>query len=316
MGKKSNKIISITPSPKLKYKSISKKIHNKYANEYTDKNNNIIIPKLILILVKHFKPKKNDYYRRHVKYTEMDFIKGIINIIENNMYWRRYNGKVPGKYLNTIHNLYAKWGVYHCLYILLLETYFSKKKFEKLKNQSVDTTFCINLYGKECYGRNVKYKSKNGIKISALTDTNGIPISLALASGNVHDSTIAVEAHISKGLIDRETKKVKNNNKFKQNFFADAAYFSKKIYEPLEKKGYNVITDVNIRNTKNKEKLEKMKEIKKNYLKRGKKRFVVEQFNAWIMKFPKIMRVVEKTIKSFEGLVLLACSLIIKNKIT
>jgi hypothetical protein len=83
--------------------------------------------------------------------------------------------------------------VYECLYRIVLLSYYSTNKFNKLKYQSIDSTFIKNLYGAEIYGRDVKYKSKNGIKISVIVDANGVPNSIAVAGANNHDSKIAME---------------------------------------------------------------------------------------------------------------------------
>ena len=191
--KKNQKIEVITPEITKKNKKVCREIYNKYDKECIHDDNKpfINIPKLMEIIVTVLKPKVNPKFCNNQKFTEIDFINGIVEIIRNCMYWRRYkNGKIDGEYLRKRHKKYCEWGVYNCLYIILLDVYFSKNKFGKLKNQSFDTTFCINLYGSEMKGRNVKYKSKNGIKISTIDDNNGTPFSLAIASGNVSDNII------------------------------------------------------------------------------------------------------------------------------
>ena len=66
----------------------------------------------------------NASFATNKKYTEIDFIDGIINIIRNNTYWCRYNGKIKGTYLNKKHNEYCKLGVYECLYEVLINMYY------------------------------------------------------------------------------------------------------------------------------------------------------------------------------------------------
>jgi hypothetical protein len=97
--------------------------------------------------------------------------------------------------------------------------YFSTSKFNKLKYQSIDSTFVTNLFGGEIYGRNVKYKSKNGVKISTISDSNGIPVSIALAAGNKNDALI-LQTQINNELIETESNRVANNKRYKQTIFS------------------------------------------------------------------------------------------------
>ena len=76
---------------------------------------------------------------------------------------------------------------------------FYQKESTKLINQSIDSTFIRNLYGTELLKRNPKYKSKNGIKVSAADDINGVPVSLAIAEESDIDSgTHYVNCHLKK----------------------------------------------------------------------------------------------------------------------
>jgi hypothetical protein len=300
-----------------KYRKICKQIYTKYRNRFIKHENeklSLDVPYLLSILVEHLKPTKNSYYRRNIKYTDLDFINGIIDIINNGTYWNRYKGTVPGKYLNKKHNEYCNMGVYDCLYRVILKVYFCKSKYNKLKYQTVDTTFIRNLYGSEMLQRNVQYKSKNGIKVSAIDDVNGVPIALAIGAGAKNDAKIAIE-QINNTFIDTDTKRVCKSNKYKQNMYADAQYDSEEFIQTYQNNGYKVTTDVNIRNTKDEDKLKILKKRKKIYLKTQNKRIVVERGFAWLHKYPKLNRFVEKTVKSFSGLLLLACSFIVSNKL-
>ena len=95
------------------------------------------------------KRKTNSSYAHNVKYHLSDIVQGIIDVLENCSYWIRYKGIVKGEYLRQKHKEYEKIGVYACLYKIILEIYLSKRKYQKLKNLSIDTTFIRNLYGDE-----------------------------------------------------------------------------------------------------------------------------------------------------------------------
>ena len=319
MIRKDQKIEVIKPPTRIKYKKFCKNIYRKYRKQYISHNDNnqpiIDTSFLTNLLVEKLKPLINDSYVRNKKYDEIDFINGIIDVLNNGTYWNRYKDKISGKYLNKRHNRYCEWGVYECLYRIISLSYYSTNKYNKLKYQCIDSTFIKNLYGSEIYGRNVEYKSKNGIKVSVIVDINGVLNSFAIGCGNSNDGKIALQQINNNMLIDTDTSSVKNNNRFKQIMIADAAYYSKELYSQLKKKGYTPITDVNKRNTKKKELLKIIENDKKKYQKIQGKLLKVKNFNAWIKKYPKIDRLVEKSVKSFIGLLLLGCSMILINKL-
>lgn len=312
-----NNIHVVKPPKTKKYKKFCKMIYNIFHKKFIKKKNNKIsinVHILMNILIDHLKENKDISYARNVKYTQNDFVEGIIDIINNNTYWNRYKGKVPGKYLNKKHGEYCKMGVYECLYMIIVMIYFKEAKFIKLKHQSIDTTFIRNLYGKEMIQRNVQYKSKNGIKVSSINDTNGVAISFAISKGSTNDAKIAL-SQLNTSFIDLETKRVNKNKRYKQNIYMDAMYHDTELLTVLKNKGYKPTTDVNIRNTKNKTKLKQLKLMKEKYLKVCKKRYIVEASFAWLHKFPKLDRFVEKTIKSYKGLLLLGSSITVSKKI-
>ena len=153
--KKDYRFSIIKPPIRIKFKKFCKNIYKRYNKYYISYSNNkpfLNIHLLMELIVNKLRPKINASFVRNKKYTEMDFINGIIEVIENNTYWNRYTGKVPGKYLNKRHNQYCKWNVYECLYRIVLLSYFSTNKFNKLHYQCIDSTFISNLYGSEIYG--------------------------------------------------------------------------------------------------------------------------------------------------------------------
>ena len=56
------------------------------------------------ILATKLKPKVNDSFARHKKYTMCDYVNSIIEILINGRYWSRYNGLIKGNTLNKKHN--------------------------------------------------------------------------------------------------------------------------------------------------------------------------------------------------------------------
>lgn len=75
------------------------------------------------------------------------------------------------------------------------------------------------------------------------------------------------------------------NNKFKPAILGDSQYYVKRFKYLMKRKGYNIYTDVNIRNAKDENKLEK---IKKHYLKVSRNMATKEINFVWLYKYPKL----------------------------
>lgn len=121
--------------------------------------------------------KKNQKYTHNRKYSTRDYIKGIIEVISNNVSWRKYNGIIDGRTLNNKHNYYVQIGVYEKLYRTNIKRYIKNNK-NNIKVLSIDSTFISNKNGSEKLGRNIYYKNKRGRKVTTIVDEKGIPLKL------------------------------------------------------------------------------------------------------------------------------------------
>ena len=99
---------------------IEKKFKKIYKKLCDHKNNFIDLMEKI---IKKLDTKKKEYIHKR-KYSEKDYICGIIEVISNNISWRKYIGKINGRVLNNRHNYYVKIGVYDELYKSNLEKIF------------------------------------------------------------------------------------------------------------------------------------------------------------------------------------------------
>lgn len=270
----------------------------------------------IITCVTILSPIKDDFYKRNVKYTLKDYVIGIIDVVKNYTSWNKYNGSMNGNTLRKKNNEWLKLGVYDLVYENSLKKYLkTTRKTEELKYQSIDSTFVEDINGcKDAAYNNVYRRRKNesskGIKITSITTTNGIPLSINVDSGNKYDSTLLPDA-INKLTIKCNTKKYQNHNRYKQYFLADSGYDSKKNYNLLIKKGYNTIIIQNKRNILDKNKLRILNEKQKKIYK---KRNIIENYHSWIKKFPKIKSLYERNINNYKGLLLIAVSIIINRR--
>lgn len=257
-------------------------------------------------------PIKNSFYRRNCKYTPREYLEEIVEVLTTGISWRQHKGKINGRVLNNKHNEFVKLGIYDALHQKCLEKYIRRNKTKKIKYQSIDSTFIKNEYGVEKQGRNKLYKNKKGVKISAIVDTDGVPLGASINPSNQHDSQL-IDETLDSVKVKLNTKKYKNHNRYKQYFLADAGYCSIGIRNRLMKRGYIPVIAHNKRNTKKTESIKKFNKREKEIYK---KRIVVENLFSWVKKAPKIKHFYEKTVASYKGLLLLRFSMIIFNRIS
>jgi hypothetical protein len=316
MKKASMLIVPVNkPTDTHKYKKLAKQLYKQFKCIFRNSNNfeNRFKSLLVTIIDTLHGATINHDYVRNFKFTTLEIVGELIDVISNETYWNRHNGLIDGKYLNKLHNKYQKLGVYDLLYRIILIGYFGERKFEKLKYQSIDTTFIRNLYGAEIYGPHPEYKFKNSIKVSCITDSNRVPIAIAVGSSNNSDTEF-VNSNLDNMFIDPETGRVANNNKYKQYFNGDTGYDSRSIIKKIKAKKYIPIIPRNKRNTKDETILNDIEKHNQKISKQYKERHIIENAFSHLHKFPKLNRLVEKTISSYSGLLLLGFSLTVFKK--
>jgi hypothetical protein len=220
---------------------------------------------------------------------------------------------------NTLRIKYNEWvnmGIFENAYKNSLKKYLkSTKKTEELKYQSIDSTFIEDINGSKYATYSGIYKrrkgvSSRGIKITSITTTNGIPISVNINPANQYDSPLLPNA-INKRIINCNTKKYSNHNRYKQYLLADRGYDSKKNYTKVINEGYTPIILQNTRKIKNKKFIRTLNTKQKKIYK---KRLKIENYHAWIKKFPKIKSLYEHNIEYYKGLLLIGICIIIKRR--
>jgi transposase len=270
----------------------------------------------------------------------------LVDFVDRGVSWRKYKGTheypIEGVYLNKIHNMYIRAGVYDAIDEAVTKKYLKTDRECKLKNQIIDSSFIQNKQGSVKNNNHlltdwekqknekirtdnetvpvkdhkkertfVDFNRYNGrkkyIKTDIISDTYGFVLAHSLSSAKLRDSQTLVDL-VEK--LPKEINTLKNSkvNRYKQNFLADSGYDSKRNLACLKKKGYNALIKHNRRNTKNKEIIKKRKfnaKQKKIY----KRRYVVEVSFAWLKNKPVININYQKTIESYNGLFTLACAI-------
>ncbi len=285
--------------------------YNKLLKEDID-----LLIKQISLAVQILSPIKKDSYKRNVKYTIDDYIIGVVSILKSGVSWNSYVGTINGNTLRKKHSEWDKLGIYDYIYKNSLNKYLKTMPItEELKYQSIDSTFIEDVNGSKCASYSGIYKRRKGeaskgIKISSLVTSSGIPISTTIDSANKYDSPLLPNI-VDNCVIECNTKKYANHNRYKQYLLADSGYDSKANHKLLRKKGYTPIIIPNNRNTKNKKKIRKLNKKQKTIYK---KRTIIENYHSWIKKFKRIESLYERNINNYRGLLMLGITIIINRR--
>lgn len=150
-----------------------------------------------------------------------------------------------------------KYKVFEFTYKNLLKKYLSKFK-NKIKQVYADTSTFYNKCNEDKVERNKYFKNKKVMKLTLITDQNGIPLNVDLYKGNLNDINI---------FNDQLTKLNKDNiDNNLTLFMADAGYDSYHLRKKLNDIFFKCIIPFNRRNTKDENKIKKLTDEEKNYI--------------------------------------------------
>jgi transposase len=128
----------------------------------------------------------------------------------------------------------------------------------------------------------------------AITDKNSLPVAISMASASPHEITLV-----------EETVKRRFTNKNPKKLVGDKAYDSD-THDELLKKNYGIDLISPHKSNRKKRKTQDGRPLR-----RYKKRWVVERFNAWIQNFRRVVVRYEYYAENYEGFVLLGCAIIL-----
>ena len=190
-----------------------------------------------------------------------------------------------------------------------------------MKYQYIDSSFITNKNGKfkhngRCnIGRNKFYKNKNGVKLSIICDSIGIPNSIVFKPGSVNDSIIRLE------YLNKLFTIAKNYSPNKQSIImGDKGYDTQKFRQKCKENNLRPLIDYNKRNTKNKDKIKKLSN-KEKFL--YNKRIKVENCFSWcrvdkihkdkVKQNKRIDQILDKNTYTFQNFVYLGMCKLISN---
>lgn len=252
--------------------------------------------------------KRYNKVTKNTKYKIDMIIRIIVFVLKYAIPWRAVEKLkiADGIHWNTVYKTFRKIvndNLIEDCYRKKLNEYLKSKPVTKLKEQYTDTTNIQNKYGSEGVGRNVCCKGKNITKISTITDSSGIAISIGTYEGNRHDSEIFIDQ------MNDEKKRMTDKEVKNKTMMADKGYDSSKVRKILQEKGYSTIIAYNKRNTKNQAKIRKLNEKEK---KKYKNRVRVEYLFMKLKRFRRIDIRYDRDKKMYDTFVLMAslCTLL------
>ena len=232
----------------------------------------------------------------HSKYSLDNILKEILYILKTGLSWREIRSPIKWETIYWHFNRFSSSGIFKKLFLWLRKGYI---KNHPIDIQLIDSTFIMNKYGQNHIARNKFFKSKNCNKVSFITDANGIPLSVLIKNGNVHDLTF-IDEHINDLFVPNKKCSSKTIH-----LLADKGYVSNNVKEKLKENNYNFIypTKKNM-----KEDLTFDKELYK-------KRIHVEHSFQKLKAFKRVQIRYDSFITSFSSFIFLAVSQIVYGKL-
>lgn len=241
-----------------------------------------------------------EYYKKkspNTKYSLDQIIENIIYVLKTGISWRNLNIN-PNIKWQTIYfhfNRFIKNNIFKTFFFNL------RNKYIKTQNSAIkliDSSFILNKYGRNKISRNKFFKNKNCNKISVLTDVYGIPLSVIVNKGTIHDSKF-FDYHYN------DIKFMfKHKNKYPHYLLADKAYESNKIRNILIDNNYRLM----VAPKKN------IRVIHYFYKNIYKKRIFVEHTFQKLKAFKRIQIRYDFNINTYHSFVYLASSILISRK--
>ena len=239
------------------------------------------------------------------KYSVDEIIRTIIYVLKTGISFRNIASKIKWRTVYFHFNRFIKANIFERLFKRIRKKYTKNKK---LKIIMIDSSFIANKYksfgrvhkSKICYGinkikRNKYYSNKNGNKVSIITDKYGLPLSVLINKGTIHDISF-VKKHIKDLHIKSSYNKI---------LLADKGYYSKQLRDDILQSKITLCVPPK-KGLKNSLFFDKA--IYKN-------RIFVEHCFQKIKTFRRCSFRYDKKFSSFKQNIFLTCSLILINKL-
>jgi len=228
------------------------------------------------------------------KYSLDLIIEDILFVLKSGVSWRDSRSAVNWQSLFWHFQRFVKFNIFKSIFHQLRNLYSKRNSIEL---QIIDSTFVMNKFGKNKIARNKFFKNKNCNKVSIISDSSGIPLSVLINTGNVHDLSF-VEKHVSDLFV--LTKKIKSIT-----LLADKGYVSNKVKNSIKLRKYILMYP------------NKVNMIEQNNIdsKLYKKRINVEHTFQKLKLFKRIQLRYDSNVSSYFSFIFMACSFLIFRKL-
>jgi len=247
------------------------------------------------------------YAPHNNKYPIDILLSHVIFILENGIAFRKLS-TITKIHWSTIYNFHIKlikYNIFEDNYNKLVNRYLTKLP-ERPENYYVDSTFICNKLGSESISFNSQVKKHKTCKISILTDSFNIPLSLNISTGSVHDSIM-----LKNQLIDLH----KNQNHIFTNnntLIADTAYDSSFLRNQVKDLKFGILlAPVNKRNSHDTTPINQYSLYDFLLLR---SRIDIEHTMNTFKQFKRIQLRYDRLISTYSSFVYLAASIIILKK--
>ena len=156
------------------------------------------------------------------KYSLNDILVDILYVLKTGIAWRDVRSSIKWTSVYWHFKRFTERNIFKKLYLKFRNKTIKKVNIDTLL---IDSSIICNKYGINKVSRNKFYKNKKCNKISCITNDKGIPISINVNKGSVHDLHF-IDFHC------KDLHKIFRNNKASY-LLADKAYFSSKLKTKL-----------------------------------------------------------------------------------
>ena len=219
-----------------------------------------------------------------------DVLEGVLWILNTGAQWHM----LPQCYPNykTVHRRFQQWCRDNTLRDILIELANTLRDEGALDEREcfIDATFASAKGGGDEIG---KTKCGKGIKIMAIVDRHGLPLSVSTHAANHHEVTL-VQLSFDFYMIEAKP----------DNLIGDRAYDSDQLDQALREDGVDMITP-------HKSNRRKLRTQDGRKLRRYERRWLVERFFAWLQWQRRLLVRWEYYARNFFGFVQLATMMIL-----
>lgn len=226
---------------------------------------------------------------------------GILKVLRSGSRWRDLDS--PGLPSGVTHWRRLKfWQGKDCLWPIwkLVLRWLARRGRVNLDTVKLDGTLVPSYRFKSCTGYSGKH-NRTGVKVSAAVDTNGLPLAVKLAAGNVADVDLAT-ATINRIRVGKRTRP--------EMVLADKGYDSTRLRRSLRRRG--VKANIPERRYSHRRKIGRPPNYDPVL---GRSRYSVERTNAWMKSFRRVHFRFDRTLPMFRSWVQLACIVICLRKL-